>query len=457
MSRKAVKSQALLFAAELALFFLFLALNFKTPLMGEDYALLSFYPSENIHFGIELFSKMGARILLQINGWNVRVGEQLSIFWGCFDKHHFDFFNSLMFLYFLFLIRIYAFKNNYRTREALISLFTSVVLLFLFQPAFGEIFFWKTGSTNYLWAICLLLTFALPLRFYIGAECIDIIGNSKAKQLLFTFLGFFAGVTNENTVGTFWLLYLFVVFISFVQKKSLPHWIYSTFLSYTAGFVYMLKAPSTAIRMAYYKSAYNIGSLTLKDYLNRATAIIFSFFSANYAYVLICLIFLLISFYINEKNHAVDRLHFSESLLFLLLSSLSCGALILSPYIELRAFLLTDFMLLVCISYHLNYIISYASKMLQKIFYGAGFLTAVCFFMTASSIYNEYCNYYSFCKTREQSILQSSDAVVSWEVYHGTIASRTLNTREDYLQYNTEYLERYYGKRISINEASSSQ
>lgn len=141
MSQKAVKSQALFFAAELALFFLFLALNFKTPLMGEDYALLSFYPIENIHFGMELFSKMGARILLQINGWNVRVGEQLSIFWGCFDKHYFDFFNSLMFLYFLFLIRIYAFKNKYRTREALISLLTSVVLLFLFQPAFGEIFF----------------------------------------------------------------------------------------------------------------------------------------------------------------------------------------------------------------------------------------------------------------------------------------------------------------------------
>ena len=454
MSRRTTKSCFFVFAVEFALFFLFLALNFKTPLIGEDYALLSFYPSENIHFGIELFSKMGARILLQINGWNVRVGEQLSIFWGCFDKHYFDFFNSLMFLYFLFLIRIYAFKNKYRTREALVSLLTSVVLLFLFQPAFGEIFFWKTGSTNYLWAICLLLTFALPLRFYIGAERIDIIGNSKAKLLLFAFLGFFAGVTNENTVGTFWLLYLFVIFISFVQKKGLPRWIYFTFLSYTAGFVYMLKAPSTAIRMAYYKVAYNIGSLTIKDYLNRAIAIIFSFFSANYAYVLICLIFLLISFYVNEKNHAVDRLRFSECLLFLFLSSLSCGALILSPYIELRAFLLTDFMLLVCISYYLNYVISYTSKTFQKILYGTGALTIVGFFMITSRIYNEYCDYYSFCKTREQSILQSSNAIISWEVYRWPVASRTLNTREDYLQYNTEYLERYYGKRISIKESS---
>jgi hypothetical protein len=440
-----------MFILEMGVLIFFLLINFITPLMGEDYALLPFSPSENIHFGIVMFQKMISRIQSQMLGWNVRVGEQLSIMFGCFDKVVFDICNSLISLYFIFLVELYAFKDKRSLTKKIITTYIVFLLLVSIQPVLGEIFFWRTGSTNYLWAICLLLTFILPLRYYVGSNRVDIIDGSRIKMCILIVMGFFAGFTNENTVGTFWILYISVMVYNKMKKISTPLWVYLSFVSYTLGFVFMLKAPSTAYRIAYYNRVYGITELSIADYIERTRNIIKSFFSTNYRYVIIMILSFVLSMFWNEKRHILNRIEHSENVFLLLLSSVSCGALIFSPYIETRSFLLADFMMLVCIVYYVNFLIEQIS--VKKYIYSILLIiTAVPLLFSMTKIYKVYREYNNFCELRESAAVLSNEEFF-WG-YYGVQTSRILTTRENYLMGNEYYLDNYFNKDITVVKGS---
>lgn len=336
----------------------FLVINFLTPLMGEDYTLVAFPGNYEPSC---LIQNMLQRIKNQMEGWNVRVGEQLSIVFSCFDKMLFNIANSFMAIWYLCLINIYAFKNKAFSNEHLgWNIFISFSMIILFQPALGEIFFWRTGSTNYLWGICILLTFGIPIRYYIGYESIDIMGKSYLKRIMLIILGFFAGFTNENTVAMFLVMYIGVMIYDRVKKKQTPSWIYLSFVSLLVGFTFMIKAPSTAIRVNFYNDLYGIGELNFNDYVLRAQNVIVRFFADNKWFViitLVCIILGLSALISADKNYINEIIIHSEVLGMLLLTSVSCGALIMSPYIETRAFLLSDFMLISCIVYYTNIVL----------------------------------------------------------------------------------------------------
>lgn len=183
------------------IFAFLLIINFLTPLMGEDIALTAFPKGYQVSNLYELFSGLYRRIYTQVTTWNVRIGEQLSIVFSCFDKAVFNILNSIVTMCYFWLVYQYAFKRKFifTIRNAVYLLFVFSLVL-LFQPVLGQIFFWRTGSTNYLWGLCILLGFALPLRYYVGFESIDLIGNSKIKLFAVSIVGFFAGFTNENTI-----------------------------------------------------------------------------------------------------------------------------------------------------------------------------------------------------------------------------------------------------------------
>ena len=110
--------------------------------------------------------------------------------------------------------------------------------------------------------------------------------------------------------------------------------------------------------MIYYKKVYDVGVLTPVDYIDRAGNIIERFFHDNIFYVVLTLtIYIAFVLIYLKKGKIQDLWRKSEHLGFLLLSSVSCGALIMSPYIETRAFLLPDFMMTVCIVYYMKGIV----------------------------------------------------------------------------------------------------
>lgn len=439
------------------IFSFFLTINFVTPLIGEDLVLIAFPRNYHVTSLGDLLSLASTRIFNQITTWNVRIGEQLSIIFSCFNKGVFNIFNSMVAMIYISLIYQYAFKRPFTiSGKNVWYFFTSFCIIIFAQPVLGEIFFWRTGSTNYLWAPCLLLIFALPLRYYIGYESIDVINFSKTKLIFLTCLGFIVGFTNENTIVVFIALYLGTIIYNWRRHRYTPLWIYTSGISLTLGFICMYKAPSTKIRVNTYLQMFGIEEVTFEDYLIRAQTIIFRFFSDNKVLVIITISSLIIygtllflCKNINLHSKKKQFLQDSENLGILLVSSLSCGALVMSPYVETRAFLLPDFLMICCIIYYIDRIISLMVRW-QKVIYilsGSVMFLFVCY--QCSQIYDLYSRYNDFVTLRNNEIqLQDNDTTFLWGEWQGDYSSRLLTTREDYLMVNEAALNRYYEKNI---------
>ena len=151
----------------------------------------------------------------------------------------------------------------------------------------------------------------------------------------------------------------------------------------------------------------------------------------------------------NKIQTKKDIILHGEILGQLFLSALSCGALIMSPYFEVRAFLLTYFFLLVCIMYFSDLILSSIKKMIiVKYMFAIALVGSLLLCMC--NIYSTYKPYNDFCMRRQSAIELSNEGVFYWESYYGPERSRILNTRESYLLENVGFFESYYLKDIEI-------
>lgn len=450
------KRARLTYLIYISIFTFFLVINFKTPLMGED-IVLSAFPKDYQWVNIaELIDVMARRIYEQMTGWNIRIGEQISIVFSCFDKTVFNILNSFMALAYIWLIKKYAFKNEKIQSDAVTFLLCFSIII-LFQPVIGEIFFWRTGSTNYLWAICLLLGTALPLRYYIGYTSIDIIGDSILKNIGIVVCSFISGFTNENTVVVFIVLYVGVIFYNIIKKRKTPKWIYFASAALLMGFLCMYNAPSTKIRVSTYNNMYGISSMKLEDYLLRVGDVIRRFIADNCALIVLT-IFVVILYYCicifyksTQETQITQLFRDGENLGLLFVSSISCGALIMSPYIETRAFLLADFFMTVCIIFYTERLfkkIHVVAKRLIGLVGGVG-LSVACIHQGVT-VYEEYDKYYDYTLLRDSAIelFTSEEDAFVWGGYQKDCYSRILTTREDYLLGNEVALNAYYGKEI---------
>lgn len=440
-----------------AIYTFFLIINFIAPLMGEDLILVAFSKNYEVLGIRDFLFKMIHRVYNQMTGWNIRIGEQFSIIFSCFNKILFDILNSLVALVYIWLVLQYAFKTRVTlTKINALKVLIIFTLIISAQPVMGEIFFWRTGSTNYLWAICLLLFFGLPIRYYIGYESRDIIGNSRIKAVLLSILGFFAGFTNENTIAVFIVLYVGVCIYNYKKKRKTPIWIYASGTTLTLGFICMYEAPSTKIRVQTYKQIFGIEQVSLQDYFTRAQNIIQRFFSDNKILVIITVVLIVsdtILVMIRNREQLSEKkrivLRRSENLGLLCVSAISCGALIMSPYVETRAFLLPDFLMMACIVYYIELIVESIRKKRREFKYSlaiAMLLICTCQGITIFNVYNEYNQYVTL---RDSAIeLDGENSTFIWGEYQKPYSSRILTTREDYLMSNETGLNNFYSHSI---------
>lgn len=450
------RQQTILFGLLTFVLLFFLTINFLTPVIGEDFVLSVLPRNENFHSVGDFLWSVAARIYDQMTGWNVRLGEQLSIAFSCLSKPIFNVLNSLIALYYLWLVCRYAFKWKAAGGDILWGIGVAFAAVITFQPALGEVFFWRTGSANYLWALCILLTFALPMRYYLSRESLDVISGSKIRLIGLTVLGFFAGFTNENTVGAIVLLYVGVFLYQKSQRKKLPLWVYTSFCSLLAGFLFMLLAPSTAHRSAFYNQMFGISEPGLRLYLSRIPAVILRFFKDNCALVLLTLGCLFLSALAWKRVKARGEAETCsipgclEPLGWLLLTAISCGALIISPYIETRAFLFSDFMMVVCIVYYSRVAITCLGW--QRLFCLAETAILVACAPCAAEIYHAYREYGAFCDRRIAAVELCREEPFMWGEYAGPYFGRILTTREDYLYLGDRSgtLSQYFQKNVHV-------
>lgn len=414
---------------------LFFIINSITPLIGEDYKFsvgkdhIYLY---NFNIIIDLFS----RIKYQSMHWNTRIGESISIFFGGFDKIYFNIFNSFMAVWYIYLTCIFQpcrhIKNN------IFCLVFSCLLILFCQPCLGEIFFWRTGSTNYLWGIILLLVFMIPLIFLLYEEQ-DILKNKNLIiHMLYIIFGLVAGVTNENTV----LVTLFIYFILFLRNKKRPYYFYLSGVALLVSYLFLLFGPSTVFRRNFYKKMFGVIS-----YKDNIVSILCKFFHSHVLYIIILSLFTALILALDREKFYMIK----YNVLLLGLSLISLLPLIFVPYVEVRSFLLIDFF---TVSLLVNeFMIIFHSVKLNKKYIGIFMISIL--LVKFCMIFNVYYDYYKFVNNRneeiEQHIKNNIHSEYIWRPYpkQEYLQSRVLTTREDYLIDIIEHLNNYFGCKIT--------
>ena len=153
----------------------------------------------------------------------------------------FDICNSLCFVYFTYLIYVHVTGSKKKDKPFLYSLI--VLMVFLFEPLFGQTVLWETGSCNYLWTTTIVLSFLLPYRL-----------ETKCNPILMFLIGIIAGWTNENTGGALVLMILLILGYRFYKKEKNSTWMYTGLIGSVVGFLVMVLAPGNKVRAADFTS-----------------------------------------------------------------------------------------------------------------------------------------------------------------------------------------------------------
>ncbi len=156
----------------------------------------------------------------------------------------FNVFNSVMFVLLIFLIYLHCKGRNKNHSAAVFCM--SALAVWTFVPGAGVTLFWLDGSVNYLWGSVIRLAALLPLRYYADS------GETKRGAPMAVFmalLSFAAGATNENMSAAYiGMVFLFILLYKFRGYK-IRLWHIVTLVASVAGFLFMILAPGTGMRM----------------------------------------------------------------------------------------------------------------------------------------------------------------------------------------------------------------
>lgn len=440
----------------------FILLNFKIPMIGEDFALspsISFKETDSffttIHWMID-------RIYSQSINWNARLGEQLAIVFLALPKQVFNVINGFAAIGYLLLVFAYAFNRgfNWKSSRDLFAIILIVFMVLFFMPVVGQIFFWETGSTNYLWSLGLLLLFGYPYKKMLYE-------NNTRKfpypKLVYGYyiLAFLSGITNENTIVAFAFLLLLVYIMAIINKQKIYAWMNISSSLFILGILYLLLSPSTKNRANYYNQVFGIHEVTLKLYVSRLIDAISTFVYTNlpllfiFASILIIFVFAYTSFSSYFNQGTLKNL--KSVLQFTVISFISIFVLMLSPYVDPRSFFLAVTALITAIVFMCSTMYTALfhhnePKKKHNILSGlilAGLLIPI--FLISVHMYTTYSNFYNEASARNEYLksVTSKENIIEVKAYK-TQMSRILDPRDDYVQGNHQYYEYYNIKEIKI-------
>lgn len=430
----------IIFFILLQIFFIFfLVVNFKTPLLGEDYALLYNGPFKDIG---DYFSTIMAALEKQMSTWMVRMGNPLTIIWLSFDKSIYNIAVSFVSMIFFFLIFFYgnARKPNVNNLGDLIGFFVPASLMMFLSPSIGDLFFWCNGSLNYLWPLCILLLCAIPYRLYLSEKNINI--KNPILIILYCIACFISGFTNENTPPVIITLVAALIIRDLYLKKKPPKWIVFSFISICAGCIGLVVNSTTRFRSMYYRNMFGLPEhATINELINNVLRVGYLFLKSGFAFVIIFLILSLLFIFILKSQKTENEFKykhlFAENMFFILLTFISAAALVFAPYTELRSFTLIHTIILATISNLLVNLYEISSHKQRLGLSSISIITLLSTFLLFINIYNEYNDYYKF-DTQRTCDIKSQVAAGKTTVYASKnfIENRTMNNREFYIYGN---------------------
>ena len=233
------RSRLLLLLFCLAFFAMMFLCNHWTDLIADDYRYcFSYLDDTRIESVAQIFPSMAAHR----QSMNGRVVPHFLVqLFLLLPKGIFDVANALLFALLVWLLHELAVGKGLPNPVLACVLFFA---FWAFQPDFGQVFLWLTGSVNYLWCGVFSLLWLLPMvkSFRDGLD------PGKAVKVLYVLISFPVGAYSEN--GTVALVAMWLAFAAvdwFWFKKRPGLWKILALISMLAGFAYMMLAPAETV------------------------------------------------------------------------------------------------------------------------------------------------------------------------------------------------------------------
>lgn len=233
------RSRLLLLLFCLGFFAIMLLCNHWTDLIADDYRYCFSYADDTrIESVAQIFPSMAAHR----QSMNGRVVPHFLVqLFLLLPKGIFDVVNALFFVGLIWLLHELAVGQGLSNPVLACVLFFA---LWAFQPDFGQVFLWLTGSVNYLWCGVFSLLWLLPM----AKSFRDELDPGKAVKVLYVLFSFPVGAYSENgTVAlvAMWLAFAAVDWVWFKKRPVL--WKTLALASMLAGFLYMMLAPAETV------------------------------------------------------------------------------------------------------------------------------------------------------------------------------------------------------------------
>ncbi len=131
--------------------------------------------------------------------------------------------------------------SSHSRKYNVLLLVTVFACLWLLQRQFGQVFLWLDGAVNYLWCGVLSLLFLLPYvrKFMKGRDM-----SASELLLFFPFAVLVGGWSENGTVGLVFMVILFLLSLSLLQRKRLRPWMFIYPGALLLGFAIMMSAPA---------------------------------------------------------------------------------------------------------------------------------------------------------------------------------------------------------------------
>ena len=211
-------------------------------------------------------------------------------------------------------------------------------LVWIALPAFGTVFFWRTGTGDYGYSLVWATLFLVPYRMWADRDDFRLPGGA-----LFVFAGILAGWSNEN-VGMLAILTALGVAVFRWRASGRVHlWAIAGIAGAILGWSMMMAAPGNAIRLAAVGGVEKIPLASMKALLRFV-----QFWSTEQIEMLPYFLAALLLAWMLHRRGLLKPAAWIPAVVFFLMAQASLGAFIASPSTPYRAMSATFFFTALC-------------------------------------------------------------------------------------------------------------
>ena len=237
MIRKINNSKIAIYILLIGTFIIMLALNYMTMMLVDDYTYsFSFVDCiTRISSPLQIIPSMQAHYE-SMNGRLIAHG--LVQFMLLLSPLIFDVLNAGFFCLLCNTIYYYVWKNKHSDNNGLIFLLI-IATVWVFTPAFGQVFLWLDGSVNYLWTLTVLLLYLKP-----------VVTGWKGSPFFFWGgylpLGFIMGALSETvSFATMSFFLLWGLYYIIIEKKKFRIQMILPIFTMFPSYYLMVRSPGT--------------------------------------------------------------------------------------------------------------------------------------------------------------------------------------------------------------------